>query len=143
MAAAPQSIGTIDTGVSRHMGVYSDAVVIPPGMVQVVLSGTPGLRSDGTRPDDFAEETRQAWENVREALLCAGAELSDIVQVRTWLTNADDMETYVEIRKEIIGHKPALMLAVVPQLVRPSFRLEIEVVAAVASTSTTAAGQDE
>jgi enamine deaminase RidA (YjgF/YER057c/UK114 family) len=80
---------------------------------------------------------------VREALLCAGAELSDIVQVRTWLTNADDMETYVEIRKEIIGHKPALMLAVVPQLVRPSFRLEIEVVAAVASTSTTAAGQDE
>lgn len=82
MTAATQSIGTIktiDTGVSRHMGVYSDAVVIPPGMVGVVLSGTPGLRSDGTRPDDFAEETRQAWGNVREALLCAGAELSDIV----------------------------------------------------------------
>jgi hypothetical protein len=35
------------------------------------------------------------------------------------------------------------MLAVAPQLVWPSFRLEIEVVAAVASTATTAPGQDE
>ncbi|MGW9031585.1 hypothetical protein ACWGQ5_47770 [Streptomyces sp. NPDC055722] len=46
----------IDAGVSRHIGTYSDGAAIPAGATQVVLSGTPGLRLDGTRPEDFAEE---------------------------------------------------------------------------------------
>ncbi|MFD7609015.1 RidA family protein [Streptomyces mirabilis] len=59
------------------------------------MSGTPGLRPDGTRPEDFAEEARQASDNVCEALRCAGAEPSDIVQVRSWLTARGDIDAYV------------------------------------------------
>jgi 2-iminobutanoate/2-iminopropanoate deaminase len=128
MTAATQFV---DAGVSRHIGTYSDAVAIPAGAIQVVLSGTPGLRPDGTRPDNFAEEAQQAWDNVREALRCAGAELSDIVQVRSWLTDPDDVDAYVKVRKNVISHRPAYMLAVVPQLIWPSLRLEIEVTAIV------------
>ena len=47
-----------------------------------MTSGTPGLRLDGTLPDDFAEEARQAWRNVAEAPAAAGAQLTDIVSVR-------------------------------------------------------------
>jgi hypothetical protein len=55
---------------------------VPTGYEQIVTSGTPGLRPDGTLPDDFAEEARQAWRNVAEALAAAGAQLTDIVSVR-------------------------------------------------------------
>jgi 2-iminobutanoate/2-iminopropanoate deaminase len=130
----------VDAGVSRHIGTYSDAVAIPAGATQVVLSGTPGLRPDGTRPEEFAEEARQAWDNVPEALRSAGAELSDIVQVRSWLTDPGDIDAYVNVRKDVISHRPAYMLAVVPQLIWPSLRLEIEVTAVVTHP---AAKQDE
>jgi enamine deaminase RidA (YjgF/YER057c/UK114 family) len=146
MTAAPQSIGivkTIDTGMSRNMGVYSDDVVIPPGMVQGIVSRTPALHFDGTQPEDITKETYHACNNVRDTLLCADAELGGIVQVRTWLTMADDIEQYIKTRNEIMGHMPAYMLALVPQLVRPTVRLTIEVVAPVTSTAPTASGRDE
>ena len=60
-----------------------------------------------------------------------GASLSDIVSVRQWLTSAEDIRAYVEVRNKFITHKPAALLAVIPGLVRPDFLIEIEVVAAV------------
>lgn len=126
----------IDARVSRHIGTYSDAVAIPAGATQVVLSGTPGLRPDGTRPEDFAEEARQASDNVCEALRYAGAELSGIVRVRSWLTDPDDIDAYMKVRKDVISHRPAYMPAVVPQLIRPSLRLEIGVTAVVTHPAT-------
>ncbi|MEU6577234.1 Rid family hydrolase [Streptomyces sp. NPDC046805] len=100
-----------------------------------VLSGTPGLRPDGTRPEDFAEEARQASDNVCQTLRCAGAELNDIVQVRSRLTDLDDIDAYVKLRKDVISHRPAYMFVVVPQLIRPSLCLEIEFAAVVAHSA--------
>jgi enamine deaminase RidA (YjgF/YER057c/UK114 family) len=128
MAAATQFI---DARVSRHIGTCSDAVAIPAGATQVVLSGTPGLRPDGTLPEDLAEEAGQASDNVCEALRRAGADLGSIGQVRSWLTDRDDIDAYVEVRKDVISHRPAYMLVLVPQLIRPSLRLEIEATAVV------------
>ena len=81
-----------------------------------------GLRPDGTLPDDFAEEARQAWRNVAEALGAAGAQLTDIVSVRQWLTSADDIPV-------VIKHEPTFMLGVLSGLVWPQIRVEIEVTA--------------
>jgi enamine deaminase RidA (YjgF/YER057c/UK114 family) len=81
------------TGVAHKIGRYSDAVRVPAGYEQIVTSGTPGLRPDGTLPDDFAEEARQVWRNAAEALAAAGAQLTDIVSVRQWLTSADYIPT--------------------------------------------------
>ncbi|MER6976189.1 hypothetical protein [Streptomyces carpinensis] len=41
----------------------------------------------------------------------------------------DATDAYVKVRKDVISHRPAYMLAVVPQLIRPSVRLENEVTA--------------
>jgi enamine deaminase RidA (YjgF/YER057c/UK114 family) len=60
-----------------------------------------------------------------------GASLSDIVSVRQWLTSAEDVRAYVEVRSKFITHKPAALLGVIPGLVRPDFLIEMEVVAAV------------
>lgn len=126
----------IHTGVAHLIGRYADAVRVPAGYEQIFVSGTPGLRADGSLPEDFGEEAAQAWRNVAEALSRAGAELTDIVSVRQWLTSADDIPAYVAVRKEIIKHEPAFMLGVIPGLVWPQLRIEIEVTAVRPSAGT-------
>jgi 2-iminobutanoate/2-iminopropanoate deaminase len=120
---------SINTGVAAHIGRYADAVRIPPGAEVIYTSGTPGLRPDGTVPEDFTEEATLAWRNVESALSRAGAGLTDIVSVRQWLTDAADIPAYAAVRSSVIKHKPVFMLAVVPALVWPNIRVEVEVTA--------------
>ncbi len=120
---------SINTGVAAHIGNYADAVRIPAGSEVIYTSGTPGLRPDGTLPKDFTQEARQAWRNVEEALSRAGAVLSDIVSVRQWLTDPADIPAYAAVRSSVIRHQPVFMLAVVPALVWPDIRVEVEVTA--------------
>lgn len=124
---------TYDARISHQIGRYCDAVRIPAGRGydQIIVSGTPGLDSDGNIPSEFAAEARQAWLNIGSILRQAGASIDDIVSVRQYLTRPEDIETYVAVRKEMIAHEPAFMLSVVSALVWPSIHVEIEVVALV------------
>jgi 2-iminobutanoate/2-iminopropanoate deaminase len=128
-AAMSCAFESISTGVAAHIGRYADAVLVPSGADVIHTSGTPGLRPDGTLPDDFSEEVVQAWRNVEEALGRAGAALTDIVSVRQWLTDAADIPAYAAVRSQVITHQPVFMLGVLPALVWPNIRVEIEVVA--------------
>jgi 2-iminobutanoate/2-iminopropanoate deaminase len=120
---------SISTGVAAHIGRYSDAVSLSAGAELVMTSGTPGLLPDGSLPTDFSDEAAQAWRNVADALSRAGSSLEDIVSVRQWLTSADDIPAYAQVRSSVITHQPVFMLAVVPALVWPNIRVEIEVTA--------------
>jgi 2-iminobutanoate/2-iminopropanoate deaminase len=61
----------------------------------------------------------------------ASMSVVDIVKVTQYLTNAADIKAYAVVRSEFLGpHQPASMLLIVPQLVRPNFLVEIEVIAA-------------
>jgi enamine deaminase RidA (YjgF/YER057c/UK114 family) len=137
MTSQPKSIST---GVAHHVGRYGDAVRVPTGHDQIFVSDTPGLDADGNVPADFSDEARQAWGNVEQALSLAGASLTDIVSVRQWLTDPDDVAAYVDVRKEFIQHEPAFMLGVPTQLVWPGLRIEIEVTAVVLAGASAHAG---
>ncbi|HEY6480473.1 MAG TPA: Rid family hydrolase [Streptosporangiaceae bacterium] len=119
----------IHTGIARQIGHYADAVRVPAGSDLIYLSGTPGLTPDGHLPEDFSAEARQAWRNVETALTRAGSSLADIVSVRQWLTSADLIPAYAAVRAEVIKHEPAFMLGIIPGLVWPQLRVEIEVTA--------------
>ena len=124
------TIYPIFTGVAAHIGKYADAVVVSGGGgTQIFVSGTPGLRDDGTPPEDFTDEARLCWANVENALGKAGAKLTDIVSVRQWLTSRDNLPAYLALFPEIIHHQPAAMLSIINGLVWPNLRLEIEVTA--------------
>ena len=86
--------------------------------------GSPAAGRDGT-------STAASWQTQLTTLSQVGASLSDIVSVRQWLTSAEDIRAYVEVRNKFITHKSAALLGVIPGLVRPDFLVEIEVVAAV------------
>lgn len=122
---------SFDAGTARQIEHYADAVRVPAGHDQILVSGTPGLAPEGSLPGEMTGQATQAWQNIQTTLSQAGASLSDIVSVRQWLTSAEDIRAYVEVRSKFITHKPAFMLGVIPGLVRPDFLIEIEVVAAV------------
>ena len=121
-----------DTGVSKHIGTYSDAVETGAGLRWLYTSGTPGLSpATGELPEGIEAQTRQAWQNIIAALKMANMTIGDMVKVNTSLVDASDKATYVKVRKAILGDvKPAFMLSVVNELIRPGMLVEIEVVAA-------------
>ncbi len=123
------SIIRIRTGVADHIGKYADAVAVSGGRTQIFVSGTPGVREDGTLPDDFTDEARQCWANVESALDKAGAKLTDIVYMRQWVTSRDNASAYLAVSKEIIRHEPAAMFSIIEGLVWPNIRVEVEVIA--------------
>lgn len=125
------TITPILTGVAAHIGHYADALTVSGGGTQIFVSGTPGVRDDGTLPEDFTEEARQCWANVESALRKAGAELTDIVYMRQWITSRDNASAYLAVSKEIIRHRPAAMFAIIDGLVWPNIRVEVEVTAIV------------
>lgn len=123
-------LSTIDQGIATQIGHYADAIVIPAGYDQTVVSSTPGLDQDGELPADITGQSEQAWENVTRILDAAGAGISDIVFIRQWLTSESDTADYLAVRTRYVTHRPASMLAVIPALVRPGFLIELEIIAA-------------
>ena len=120
-----------DIGVARHLGRYSDAVEVAPGLRWLYTSGAPGLSKTSELPKRIAGQTRLAWEHILEELKLAGMTPADMVKVTTSLTNAKDLPAYVKIRSEILGDlRPAFMLQVVTELITPEILVEVEVIAA-------------
>ena len=64
-------------------------------------------------------------------LASAGMTVHDLVKVTHYLLRAEDIKPYVAVRSRFLGDaRPASMLLVVPELVRPEFLLEVEAIAA-------------
>ena len=120
-----------DTGISKNLGRYSDAVEVSPGQRWLYTAGTPGMSKDGNLPEDISGQSRMAWQNVLDALQEANMTTADLVKVTTSLTSSADIPAYVEVRSEILGDlRPVFMLQVVSELIRPAVLIEIEIVAA-------------
>ena len=120
-----------NTGVAERIGRYADGVEAPSGSRWLYSAGTPGMRADGTLPGDIAGQTELAWSNIMALLDKAGMTVADIVKTTHYLTRAEDIPAYAKVRARYLGdERPASMLLVIPQLVRPEFLVEIEVIAA-------------
>ncbi|OVZ65216.1 2-aminomuconate deaminase [Pigmentiphaga sp. NML030171] len=104
------------------------------------VSGTSSRRSDNTHagveilPDgvrlDIREQTRAVIQNIAAILQEAGASLSDLVEVSTFLVDMDDFAGYNEVYNEFFGYDgPARTTVAVRQLPHPHLLIEIKAVA--------------
>jgi 2-iminobutanoate/2-iminopropanoate deaminase len=120
-----------DVGAAKHIGRYSDAIETAPGLRWLHTSGTPGVSDDGAIPEGIEAQARLAWGHILGMLQKAGMTTADIVKVTTSLTNAWDIPAYAKVRGEFLGDvRPAFMLQVVSQLIKPEVLVEVEVIAA-------------
>jgi enamine deaminase RidA (YjgF/YER057c/UK114 family) len=99
---------------------------------RVWVSGSVGVRSDGTIPEDTVEQFQVAIDTVDRCLKAAGAEARHIVKVTVLLTDINDRAAINPIRQAYFGeHRPASTLFEVSALVSPEMKVEIEVEAVV------------
>ena len=120
-----------DIGVASQIGRYSDAVEVRGNVRWLFTSGTPGLSVDGVLPSDITGQAELAWRHIVTMLERAGMTVNDLVKVTHYLLRASDIPAYVKVRSRFLGDaRPASMLMVIPQLVKPEFLLEVEAYAA-------------
>jgi enamine deaminase RidA (YjgF/YER057c/UK114 family) len=100
----------------------------------VHLAGTGPV---GAETEDAAGQTRRIFLIAAEALGKAGATLKDVVRTRMYLTHAEDWEAIGRVHGEFFGAiRPAATMVVVAALLNPAWRIEIEMDAVVAESST-------
>ena len=122
---------TYNIGIAAQISTYSDALEVPGGVRWLFGSGTPGLAEGGMVPEGITAQSELAWENVLRALSEAGMDVEDLVKTTTYLINAADIPAYGKVRARVLGNvRPASMLMVVSQMVRPEFLVEVEAIAA-------------
>jgi enamine deaminase RidA (YjgF/YER057c/UK114 family) len=120
-----------DIGVASQIGKYGDAVEVPGSAKWLLTSGTPGLTLDGTLPEGISAQAELAWGHIVAMLDRAGMTVRDLVKITQYLPQESGIAAYGHVRSRFLGDAcPASMLLIVPALVRPSFLVEIEVVAA-------------
>jgi 2-iminobutanoate/2-iminopropanoate deaminase len=120
-----------DIGVASQIAAYSDAIEVSPNLRWLLTSGTPGLSTNGDLPKDISGQAELAWQHIVRMLEEAAMTIADIVKVTQYLTRAEDIPAYGKVRTRFLGEvRPASMLLVIPQLVRPEFLVEVEIVAA-------------
>ncbi|HEY0767331.1 MAG TPA: RidA family protein [Steroidobacteraceae bacterium] len=107
----------------------------------IFVSGTSARRADdsiagaerdgGGRPMlDIRAQTRAVLENIRDILASAGANLTDVVEVSTYLINMADFNGYNEVYSEFFDYQgPARTTVAVAQLPHPQLLIEIKAVA--------------
>jgi len=105
------------------------------------VSGTSSRRPDntfagvsvdamGTTNLDIRAQTRAVIENIRDILNNAGAQLSDLVQVQSFLVNMNDFAGYNEVWAEFFDvDGPTRTTLAVHQLPHPHLLIEINAVA--------------
>ena len=99
---------------------------------RVWISGTVGVRPDGTIPDDTGDQFQIAIDILDRCLRAAGGRSEHIVKVTVLLTDINDRAKINPIRQRYFGNnRPASTLYEVSALVAPEMKVEIEAEAVV------------
>lgn len=105
------------------------------------VSGTSARRADNTIAGaevdesgaahlDIREQTKAVLDNVRDILGSMGAQLSDVVEITTYLVNMNDFSGYNETYAQYFGNDaPARTTVAVHQLPHPHLLIEIRAMA--------------
>jgi 2-iminobutanoate/2-iminopropanoate deaminase len=106
------------------------------GGALLMLSGQCGVDADGevVGPGDVTAQAEQTFETIGGLLAAHGASFADVLHVRAFLTDIDDLPGYGAVRVKYFGDQPPASTAVeVSRLFLDGLVLEVEVTAAVSA----------
>lgn len=95
----------------------------------IAVTGTAPLGSDGKTvgKGDVAAQARRCFEIIGEALETLGANLSDVVRTRIFLTRIDDWQAIAKIHGDFFRDvRPATTVVQVVAFMDSDWRIEVE-----------------
>ena len=109
---------------------YSHAV-LSTGFEKILhSSGVVPVDSEGITPELIGDQANLIWKNIGEILSEAHMEVSDIVEVTTYVVNNRDLQVVMESRDaHLKGHRAASTLVTVSELAQEQWKMEISIVA--------------
>jgi 2-iminobutanoate/2-iminopropanoate deaminase len=129
------------SGAPAPAGPYSQVARLEMADgVLLFLSGQVALDSDNQviAPGDMTVQSEHVLEAIRALLEAHGAAFSDIVNIRTFITDMNLLPEYAAVRRKFLTTQPPTSTTVeVSKLFKPGAVIEVEVVAAVNGTSGT------
>lgn len=120
-----------DDIVTMKIPNYAHGTMVEGAEKWVHLSGQIGIAPDGTPREGCEAQTRQAFENIIACLREADMTIDNVVMLRIYLTNRDDLAALRKVRGEVFGDRVCpSTLVYVAGLVQEHWVVELEVVAA-------------
>jgi 2-iminobutanoate/2-iminopropanoate deaminase len=111
------------------VAAYTQAIEVSGATHTLYISGQVGQRMDSTIPEDIAEQSRLAWQNLEAQLKAAGMTLDNLVKITTILPNGGDVAAAREARSNALGDRKPASTLIVAGLANPAWKIEIEGVA--------------
>lgn len=114
-------------GSGKLLGLYSHISRVEPGTT-IHIAGQ-------CAPGDFPTQVRDVFAAIGAILKGVGGDYECIAKFTTYLTDAGDIDAFMEERKKLFpklfpgGKYPPNTLLIVQRLVKPEFRIEVEAVA--------------
>jgi 2-aminomuconate deaminase len=138
VSAAPRAPSAVVAGKARPRGPYphfrraGDFIFVSGTSARCADDSIAGAQraADGSWQLDIRAQTRAVLTNIRDILAQAGAQLSDVVELSTYLVRMDDFAGYNAVYGEFFDVTgPARTTVAVAQLPHPQLLIEIKVVA--------------
>ena len=118
-------------GVAPPASAFAHGVEVAGVDRWLIVSGQVPTDRDGKMPADPVRQHELCWERIFAVLESADMARTDIVKVQAFLTRADDVGLYREVRDRMMGgHVCASTLLIVHALAHPDWTVEIEATAA-------------
>jgi 2-iminobutanoate/2-iminopropanoate deaminase len=110
---------------------YSHALELRNTSRLLMISGLNGYLPDGkTIPETFEEQGDLIWQYMGKLLESANMSYHNLVSLRTYLASPTYDEANVNLRKKYLGDHEVASTVICCQLLDPSWKLEIEAMAA-------------
>lgn len=97
---------------------------------QIFISGTAPVDDNGETfaPGDGYAQAKRCFQIIQKTLEAMGADLSNVVRTRMYVTDISRWEEYGRAHQEMMGaYPPATAMVEVSQLINPEMLIEIEV----------------
>ena len=109
----------------EELAGYARAVVVGD---RIFVSGTVGVDfATGAMPEGAEDQASQALDTIERALAEAGSDLDDVVRVRVYVPNPDDVVRVSGVLKARCGAARPANTTVCAPLAVPGAKVEIEV----------------
>ena len=112
---------------------YSNGLLVPLGVADIMFTtGQLSQNEDGTvhAPDDVEAQTRRVYERISAILAEAEMSLDNIVKAQIFVTDMADSPTVAKVRDELFRNNPPVSTLVqVSGLMKPEYKVEVEVIA--------------